>query len=300
MEPLDALFPDFEHRRIRVGDTELNVRIGGSGPPLLCLHGYPQTQACWHRVAPPLADVATLVLIDLPGYGNSDKPPATRGHESYAKRTVASDCVALMQSLGFPRFSIMGHDRGARVAYRLSLDTPAAVERLIVLDIVPTIEVWDAFGAGAANRSYHWTFLAQEAPLPETLIAGAPRAYIDMTLARWTQDKSLDAFDPAALESYRALFDDAAGITAVCEDYRAGATIDAVLDAQDRAAGTKIAAPTLFLWGSNYLGQGQNNPLPTWERWCTEVRGAEVTSGHFLVEENPEAVLDHVVPFLTE
>lgn len=293
------LFPGFDTRRHTINGVELFARVGGNGPPLVCLHGYPQTHACWHRIAPRLAERFTLVLPDLRGYGRSEAPPGDPAHRTYAKETMARDIVSLMAALGHDRFHVMGHDRGARVAYRLALDTPSAVDRLVVLDILPTSEVWEAMRAAGARRSYHWAFLSQPAPLPETLIAGAPRYYIEATLASWVGSKSIETLDADAVADYLTLFDDPARIHAICEDYRAGATYDADRDRADRAAGRRIAAPTLLLWGRDYLGRGGTDPMAVWRNWCDRVDGADLPTGHFLVEEAPDAALGHILPFLS-
>ncbi len=292
------LFPGFERRRIETPAGEIFARIGGSGPPLVCLHGYPETHVCWHRIAPALAAQNTVVAMDLRGYGNSFAPASDPEHTAYSKRAMAADVIAGMATLGHRRFSIMGHDRGARVAYRAALDHLASIERLIILDILPTSEVWERMRADSALKSYHWQFLAQPAPMPETLIAGAPAYYVDYTLASWTRSKTLDCLSPDALAHYRALLATPEGRRAVCEDYRAGATFDRKADEEDRKADRKIACPTLVLWGSDYIGKGGADPLAVWKTWCTDVRGQEIVSGHFLAEENPDAVLGAVLPFL--
>jgi haloacetate dehalogenase len=205
-----------------------------------------------------------------------------------------------MRALGHVQFTVMGHDRGARVAYRLALDHPELVERLIILDILPTAEVWTRMTWQSAIKSYHWSFLAQPAPLPEMLIAASPAAYIEHTLKSWTRAKSLDCFAPEALAHYRAMLDRPERIHAVCEDYRAGASYDREADEADRRAGRKIACPTLVLWSSDYLAKGVADPLGVWRGWATDVAGREIQSGHFLAEENPEATLAALLPFLEE
>ncbi|MEQ1612653.1 MAG: alpha/beta hydrolase, partial [Hyphomicrobiaceae bacterium] len=201
--------------------------------------------------------------------------------------------------LGHDRFMVAGHDRGARVAYRLALDFPSAVSRLIPIDILPTVEVWDALRWPSAIGSYHWSFLAQPAPLPETLIAADPAYYVSHTLAGWTASKTLDAFSPDALRHYRAALMTPERIHAVCEDYRAGATYDRLADAESVTNGQKIKCPTMILWGSDYIGKGASNPLEVWRRWAPGVIGTEIKSGHFLAEENPDDTLRALVSFLT-
>jgi haloacetate dehalogenase len=288
---LPELFPGFETRQVSLDGVTIHCRLAGSGPALLCLHGYPQTHACWHRIAPRLTDIATVVVMDLRGYGLSSAPePASEGHVTYAKRTMATDCVAVMKALGFDRFTVMGHDRGARVAYRLALDTPSAVDRVILLDIIATLDNWERMRWTSALKAYHWPFLAQPHPLPETLIAADPAYYLEHTLASWTATRTLACFDPGALEHYRAMMRDPDRIRAMCEDYRAGATFDRDADLADRDAGRRIAAPLSILWSSDYLNasKGDFDPRTVWRQWADDVWGREVRSGHFLAEENPD------------
>ncbi len=298
MPDLPDLFPGFATHVIEIDGLRFHARVGGSGPALLCLHGYPQTHVCWHRMAPRLAEHLTVVAMDLRGYGQSSAPAGNSSHTTYAKRTMARDCLGLMRALGHDSFHVMGHDRGARVAYRLALDSPDAINRLILLDIVPTTEQWQGMNADRALRAYHWQFLAQPEPLPETLIAGAPTYYLEHTLKSWTKDGTLDALAPETLTHYRAMFANRQRIHAMCEDYRAGADYDRKADDADRSAGKMIAAKTLVLWGSDYLGRSSVSPLSTWQRWCSEVSGEEISSGHFLAEENPEATTAAALDFL--
>ena len=297
---LPDLFPGFEAARLQTPAGEIFARIGGSGSPIVLLHGYPQTHVCWHRVAQELARWHTVIAMDLRGYGESSAPEPDPEHRTYSKRAMAEDVVAVMRALGHGRFSVVGHDRGARVAYRLALDTPHVLDRLIVLDILPTSEVWAQMNAQSALKAYHWSFLAQPAPLPETLIAADPAYYVEHTLRSWTRDKTLQCLATEALAHYRALLGRPERIRAVCEDYRAGATFDRAADEADRAAGRKITAPTLVLWGTDYVGRGTADPLDVWRAWCTDVRGEPVVSGHFLAEENPKATMAALLPFLQE
>jgi haloacetate dehalogenase len=297
---LPDLFPGFATHRITTPAGEIFARVGGSGPPLLCLHGFPQTHVCWHRLAPALAGESTIVAMDLRGYGQSSGPPGDPEHTVYSKRAMAEDCIAVMRALGHNRFMVIGHDRGARVAYRLALDHPAVVTRLIPLDILPTADVWARMTAANALSAYHWLFLAQPYPLPETLIAAAPEYYVEHTLRSWTKDRMLACFAPAALAHYRALLGALERVHAVCEDYRAGATADRMADEADRKARRRISCPTLVLWGTDYVGKGGADPLEVWRAWCTELRGEQIISGHFLTEENPDATLAALRPFLRE
>jgi haloacetate dehalogenase len=216
------LFPGFRSARIEGDGATIHCRIGGEGPPLVLLHGFPQSHHTWHRVASDFARHFTVVAADLRGYGESSVPETDETHEAYSKRAMARDVVAVMASLGHERFAVLGHDRGARVTYRLALDHPERVSRVGIIEVVPTAEMWRAFDAEMAMGAYHWTFLAQPHPLPEHMIAADPVAWIDWTLASWTRAKSLAAFDPAALDAYRGAFSQPDRIRALCEDYRAG------------------------------------------------------------------------------
>jgi haloacetate dehalogenase len=294
---LADLFPGFQSRWIDVGIGRMFARVGGDGPPLVLLHGFPQTHVMWHRIAGKLAERFTIVAPDLRGYGWSSAPVAD-GNETYSKRAMAADIVELMEALGHLRFAVAGHDRGGRVAYRLGLDHPGRLTQIAVLDIVPTKAVWDEFDRPRIIRTYHWAFLAQPAPMPETLIRANPTFYLDWTLASWTAQKSLEAFDPRALAHYRAAFNEPSRIAAACADYRAGASVDVEADAADLAAGRKIAAPMLVLWGSGGFPDAAD-PLAPWRDYVSDVRGSAVDSGHFLAEENPAATLAALLPFLS-
>ena len=276
-------------------DVRLHARIGGEGPPLLLLHGYPQTHVAWRHVAPVLAQRFTVVVPDLRGYGGSDAPPDDAGHTVYAKSAMAADMVAAMASLGHARFALAGHDRGGRVAYRLALEHPQAVSALALLEIVPTVEHWRAFDAGLAMKSYHWTFLAQPAPMPERLIAADPVAYLDHTLASWTRCRTLAPFEDGALAAYRAAF--GPRVAAFCADYRAGATTDRAADEADEAAGRSITAPALLIAGARGFPAATGDPAARWQRLAPGLRGMTVDCGHFPLEETPgpvaAALLDH-------
>ena len=275
------MFEGFELDRIDVGEAVLRVRHGGSGPPLLLLHGHPQTQAMWHLVAPQLAEEHTVVAPDLRGYGESSKPPTRPDHEPYSKRAMARDAVALMRALGFDRFAVAGHDRGARVAYRLALDHPECVEKLAVLDVIPTGETWRRADRRFMLAWWHWAFLAQPAPLPETLIGADPDGYY------FGGDRSL--FHPESLAEYLASARAPETIHAMCEDYRAGATYDFELDEADRAEGRRIACAVLVLWGARSdLGELIGDPLAIWRGWADDVRGRALDCGHYVAEEAPE------------
>lgn len=288
----------FEAVRVATNGIELAVHRAGAGAPLILLHGFPQNHRCWEKVAPALAERFDVIVPDLRGYGESDAP---EGAAAYAKREMARDIVGLMDALGLERAHVLGHDRGARVAYRLALDAPDRVARLGIIEIVPTGDFWAAWDAELAMAAYHWTFLAQPAPMPERMILGDGPGYIDWTLASWTKVRSLAPFSPAALDSYRAQAADPVRVAAMCNDYRAGATVDRRIDAESRAAGLKITAPMIFVWASGGFPARTGDPLGAWRDWAEDVHGVEIDgSGHFAMEEVPDAVLAAVLPhFLT-
>jgi len=271
-------------RRIATRGGTIAATVTGSGPPLLLLHGFPQTRLMWGKVAPGLSEKHTLVVPDLPGYGDSDAPASVAGA---SKRTMAASLVEMMEALGYGTFDLAGHDRGGRVAYRMALDHPERVSRLAVLDILPTADYWAKMDRAFAVKIYHWTLLAQPSPLPETLIGGAPDFWLDWTLKSWTLGDSLDCFDPVAMAQYRRNFHDPARLKAMCDDYRAGATVDTEHDLASQAAGDRITAPTLALWGAAGIAASAETPLDVWGRWCPDLRGEAIRSGHFLPEENP-------------
>ncbi|HUH84844.1 MAG TPA: alpha/beta hydrolase [Stellaceae bacterium] len=280
------MFEGFVARRVALSEAELFLRLGGEGPPLLLLHGYPQTHVAWHRVAPRLMRKFTLIMPDLRGYGASRGPRPDPQHHNYAKRAMARDMAELMTTLGHERFLLAGHDRGARVGFRLSLDAPERVQRFAALDIIPTLDVWEQMDADKALAGYHWQFLAVPAPVPEHLIGADPHFYIRHLLDRWVGRS--DALHPQAVEAYLRQFDDPAVIAATCADYRAGASVDRAEDGEDRRHGRKIACPVLLLWGRRYLSTKTASPIAAWRRWADDVREVALDSGHFLAEEAPE------------
>lgn len=296
----DELLPGFETKRIQTFGAEINLRVGGEGPPLLLLHGYPQSHVMWHKVAPALAKNFTVVAPDLRGYGDSSCPPNDTDNFTYSKRAMGQDMIRVMEDLGHTVFSIAGHDRGGRVGYRMALDAPERVERLAVLDIVPTHAMWHDFSMDKAMKIYHWLFLAQPEPLPEMLIGRAPVDYQNYMLASWTKARDLTAFDPRALEAYRTFFSEPEHIAATCHDYRAGQTYDLGADTADFDAGRKITCPLLALWGDAGIPDETDSPLDTWQKWATDVRGQAIDSGHFVAEENPAATLAGLLAFLGE
>jgi len=291
------MFDGFETRRVDTGGTTIHARIGGAGPPLLVLHGFPQSHVMWHPLAAALAERFTVVAADLRGYGDSAKPPGGPPHAAYAKRAMARDLVGLMATLGFARFRLAAHDRGARVAHRLALDHPDVLERLALLDIVPTRTLFEATDMALAMGYEHWFFLAQPAPFPETMIGAAPMAYLHAKLGGW--GTGLAAFAPEALAEYERGIQDPATVHAMCEDYRAAATIDLEHDRADEHA--RIRCPLLVLWGEHGLMHRQFDVLETWRAKHAEpasVAGEALPAGHFLVEEAPAATLAALAPFL--
>jgi haloacetate dehalogenase len=265
------------------------------------LHGYPQTGACWHQVAPAIAEGHSVVVPDLRGYGRSSTPPDDAGHTVYAKRTTATDVVAVMSALGHERFAVVGHDRGGRVGYRLALDHPDRVERLCVLDIIPTIEQFELLAASrrSAVFGFHWYFLAAAAPIPETMIEARPAEFLTQVMGRWAGTAG-ESITPEAMASYVEAFTPAV-IAASCADYRAGATFDADLDDADRAAGATIGCPVHALWGDRRSAAANEEFQATWRRWTAAdqpVTGRPLPCGHFIPEELPGVLIDELVAFL--
>ena len=287
------LFPRFDSHRVRTSGAEIHCVVGGSGPPLLLLHGYPQTHAMWHKIAPRLALRFTVVCSDLRGYGDSSKPDGGTDHVNYSKRAMAADQVEVMRALGFARFRLAGHDRGGRVAHRLCLDHPHAVERVAVLDISPTRIMYAGTDKAFATAYYHWFFLIQPFDLPERLIGADPVYYLHKKLAGWSS--GLHHFDRRALAEYERCFADRETIHATCEDYRAAAAIDLQHDAAD--ADARIGCPLLVLWGTKGVVNRLFDPIADWRSAARDVRGKALVSGHFLAEEAPEETLAELLSF---
>ena len=298
MPDLADLYPRYASRWIDTSAGKIFARVGGSGPPLLLLHGHPQSNVMWHRVAPALLPHFTLVIADLPGYGWSAAPQEDAEHAPYTKRAMAKAMVEAMETLGFARFRLAGHDRGGRVGYRLALDRPGRLEQLAVLDIVTTWDMWQRISAALAYRAWHWMFLALPAPFPETMIGHDPKFFFDTRARAGTMAKDASIFDPRALAHYHAAYDDPTRIHAMCEDYRAGRTTDLAHDETDRAAGKKIACPVLALWGSSGLpANAEIDALSCWRDWAPDLRGFAIESGHYLPEENAAATARALLDF---
>jgi haloacetate dehalogenase len=290
---------DFGTAVIETGETTIFVRRRGSGPPVLLLHGFPQTHLMWRDVAPRLAARFTVVCADLRGYGRSGCPASAPDHAPYAKRAMAADMVRVMERLGFPRFSVAGHDRGGRVAYRMALDHPDRIDRLAVLDVLPTETVWERADARFALGFWPWSLLAQPEPLPERILAAAGDAIVDDALGGWGSPAAV--FPPEVRAAYVDALSDPAHAHAICEEYRAAATIDRAHDRADRAAGRRIACPVLALWSARgaldtwYVDD--SGPLALWAAWSDDVRGRALRAGHFFPEEAPEQTAEALGSF---
>jgi haloacetate dehalogenase len=296
-ERADAtLLPRFERRHIDAGDGEILTLTCGSGPPLLMLHGDPQTHLCWHRIAPALAQDFTVVLTDIRGRGESHKV-TSQGGEAYSKRIMAAEQVAVMEALGHECFALVGHDRGARVARRLALDHPDRVSRLAVMDVVPALDLYDAMTAELAQEYFYFHFLTQPSPIPERLIAGDPQGFLRLILQGLSDRKV--PYDPVAMDAYMTANAEPEAVAAMCECFRAGFEIDRIHDRADREAGRRIACPTLVMWGERGVIARHFDVRGVWSRWCEDVRFAPMPSGHFIPEEAPGKALEALMEFLS-
>lgn len=290
-----GLFPGFANGVADAGGVQIPYVMAGSGPPLLLLHGHPQTHVIWHKVAPALAQDFTVIASDLRGYGDASKPSGLPDHSTYSKREMARDQVALMRGLGFERFSLVGHDRGGRVGHRLALDHPKSVDKMMLLDISPTLAMYEQTSMEFARAYWHWFFLIQPAPFPERLIGADPEFYLQEYMVK--RSAGMRPFAPEAWAEYLRAFRDPACIHAMCEDYRAAATIDLVHDCVDRDAGNKLTCPLRVLWGIYGTIEKCFEPLADWSRVAETVTGGELDCGHYIPEEAPDALLAEIQQF---
>jgi haloacetate dehalogenase len=289
------MFDTFDSHDIQHDGVTLRVRTAGGGPPLLLLHGHPQTHAMWHRVAPTLAERFTVVAMDLRGRGDSSRASASSDHALYSKRVMAADAVAVMRAVGFERFGVCAHDRGARVAHRLALDHPQAVSRLMLLDIAPTLAMYEGTTEAFARAYWHWFFLIQPAPLPERSIEADPAAWVLEGMG--SRFAGLKAFTPEALAEYQRCLSIPGSATAVCEDYRASATIDLEHDRADRSAGRSLPMPLRVLWGEQGTVGKCFDVLALWRDAAVQVSGRALDCGHYIAEEQPAALLEEMHQF---
>lgn len=292
------MFEGFETHDVQHEGVRLRVRRAGSGPPMLMLHGHPQTHAMWHRVAPTLARRHTVLLMDLRGRGDSSRPPASADHAAYSKRAMAADALAVMRHFGFEHFAVCAHDRGARVAHRLALDHPQAVTRMMLLDIAPTLAMYEGTTEDFARSYWHWFFLIQPAPTPERAIEADPAAWVREGMG--SRHAGLAPFTREALAEYERCLAIPGSATAVCEDYRASATIDLEHDRLDRDAGRRVAAPLRVLWGANGVVGRCFDVMALWRAAATQVSGRALECGHYIAEELPQALLDEMQSFFGE
>ncbi|MEG2631780.1 MAG: alpha/beta hydrolase [Comamonas sp.] len=284
-------------RQVQVGEgVQLHAWVGGQGPALLLVHGHPQTAVIWHRLVAELSRHFTLVVPDLRGYGDSSKPRGDADHANYSKRRMARDLLVLMQQLGHGRFSVLAHDRGARVAHRLAMDHASAVERLVLLDIAPTLAMYEQTNEDFARAYWHWFFLIQPAPLPERLIEADAAAYVRDVMGG--RSAGLGPFDARALGEYMRCLALPGAAHGVCEDYRAAAGIDLVHEREDRQTGLRLSVPLLVLWGEQGVVHRCFEPLKEWQKIADDVRGWPLPCGHYIAEEAPQALLDAALPFL--
>lgn len=292
----EPVFEDFEAFDISTSTTTIHGVRGGDGPPILLLHGIPETHLMWHRVAPDFAKRFTVVATDLRGYGNSGTPPSTPDHAPYSMREIARDQIEVMNTLGYDVFTVVGHDRGGRCAYRMALDHPSVVTRLAVLDVVPTGDVFNRVDKDFSLSFWVWSFLAAPEPVPEQLIAHAPEVIVNHMLDEWAETP--DAFPAEVRAEYIAKFSDPDTVHAICEEYRAAATLDHQHDEADRGR-RRIACPLLALWSSRGAVADWYDPLEVWRTWADELYGGHISAGHFLPEEAPEEIARRLLEFLT-
>ena len=289
-------FAEFERRHVVADATTVFVRVGGSGPPVLLLHGFPETHRAWAAVAPRLSTSFTVIAADLPGYGKTIGPTSDEHHERFSKRAIARTLVRTMTALGFERFAVVGHDRGARVAYRMALDHQDRITALSVLDVIPTLDVAERMTYAIARKMANWFWLAQPAPVPERTIGADPDSYVKYILDAWG---GAHVIDPASVAQYVRSFEDPDRVHAVCEEYRADG-IDLEHDRHDRRDGRRIACPVLALWADDGFVTDFGDPIAIWQAWANDVRGKTVHGGHFMMEESPTQIGELLRAFLLE
>jgi haloacetate dehalogenase len=289
-------FQTFETFDVETAATMIHGRQGGAGPPVLLLHGTPETHLMWHRVAPRLAERHTVVATDLRGYGDSGAPPSTPDHAPYSMRAIAAEQVEVMRSLGFETFSVVGHNRGARCAFRLALDHPDVVTHLAVLDILPTGDIFNRADKQFSLGFWHWSFMAAPEPVPELMIGAAPEIYVNNMLDEWSDSPGVFSEDVRA--EYIGKFRDPATVHAICEQYRAAATLDHEHDEADRRSGRKLACPTLALWSRTSAVANHYDAMDIWKSWADDLEAAAITGGHFLPEEAPDETGRRLLAFL--
>jgi haloacetate dehalogenase len=286
---------EFIHHRISIGETTIDLLVAGEGHPLVLLHGFPETKMAWHKVAPGLAKNFQVILPDLPGYGDSTGPLQDPKHSNYSKRALAELLISAMKQLAIERFALAGHDRGGRVAYRMALDHPEVVTSLVILEVIPTFEIMQRLTYASVLSMENWFFLAQQAPLPETMINAMPDFYLNHILDSWSGDRPGISQDARA--EYLRCFRNPKVIAAMCEEYRSS-EIDLEYDRNDQLSGKRIACPTLVLWSENGFAASFGDPLALWKKWSNNVRGSSLKCGHFLMEESPERVVIEITKFL--
>jgi haloacetate dehalogenase len=291
------MFENFTAFTIQRDGVRLQCRTGGAGTPLLLLHGHPQTHAMWHRVAPDLAKRHTVVMMDLRGYGDSGRPLADEAHATYSKREMARDAMAVMHSRGFEQFQVLAHDRGARVAHRLAADNPFAVQRMMLIDIAPTLGMYTNTSQAFATAYWHWFFLIQPPPLPEALIESDPVRYLRSVVG--TRHAGLSVFAPDALTEYERCIQIAGSAGGICEDYRASATIDLEHDRADIAANKKLTIPVKVVWGEHGVVGKNFDVIKLWRERATDVSGRSLPCGHYIAEEAPNEMLADAYKFFT-
>ncbi len=289
------MFEGFKQKKLCANGVEINTLAKGDGPPLLLLHGYPQSHLIWHRVVGELAKRYTVVATDLRGYGDSEKPAGLADHSNYSKREMARDQVEVMRQLGFDSFYLCGHDRGGRVSHRLAVDHPNAVKRMMLLDISPTLTMYEQTSMDFARAYWWWFFLIQPSPFPESMIAAAPETFLQKKIG-WGY-AGLSAFTPETYAAYLAHVSDPATMHAMCEDYRAAASIDLEHDRADRAAGTKVSCPVHAIWGEYGVVNRCFKPVEDWLQVAKDVRGSTLPCGHYIPEEVPDALLQEMLVF---